>query len=96
MGKAAKEHRKKIAKRNAKIQQKKSAMQKAFDTLLKAQMDQVLNKENTKIELSGKTMEFEILEDRIVDDVVQLQLNPEESAKINKEFKEQPTEEEQQ
>ena len=70
MGKKAKEHRKKVAKRNAKIQQKKSAMQKAFDTLLKAQMDQVLNKENTKIELSGKTMEFEILEDNIPDSIL--------------------------
>ena len=37
MGKKAKEHRKKVAARNAKINQKKSAMQKTFDLLLKNQ-----------------------------------------------------------
>ena len=40
MGKKAKEHRKKVAARNAKISQKKSAMQKAFDIIIK-QLDQM-------------------------------------------------------
>ena len=37
MGKAAKEHRKKVAKRNKKIKQEKSGMQKAFDLLIQQQ-----------------------------------------------------------
>ena len=95
MGKKAKEHRKKVAARNAKLKQQKSAMQKAFDALLKAQMDEMINKENTKVSVGDKKMDFEILgeiEDR--QDVVRLSLDPEESAKINKEFEEElPTEE---
>ena len=95
MGKKAKEHRKKVAKRNAKIKQQKSAMQKAFDKLLKAQMDEMISKENTQVSVGDKKMDFEILgeiEDK--QDVVRLSLDPEESAKINKEFEEElPTEE---
>lgn len=95
MGKKAKEHRKKVAARNAKLKQQKSAMQKAFDALLKAQMDEMINKENTKVSVGDKKMDFEILgeiEDR--QDVVRLSLDPEESAKINKEFEEELTTEE--
>ena len=39
MGKRAKEHRKKVAKRNATIAQKKSGMQKAFDLLIQQQLE---------------------------------------------------------
>lgn len=95
MGKEAKKHRAKVAKRNAKIKQQKSAMQKAFDKLLKAQMDEMISKENTQVSVGDKKMDFEILgeiEDK--QDVVRLSLDPEESAKINKEFEEElPTEE---
>ena len=38
MGKAAKEHRKKVAKRNARLAQQKSGMQKAFDMLIQEQL----------------------------------------------------------
>ena len=41
MGKAAKEHRKKVAKRNAKIKQEKAGMQKAFDMLLQQQLEKL-------------------------------------------------------
>jgi hypothetical protein len=96
MGKAAKEHRKKVAKRNANIKQQKSAMQKAFDTLLKAQMDEMISKENTQVNVGDKNMDFEVLGEIEGEkkDVVRFNLNPEELAKINKEFEEtQPTEE---
>ena len=70
-------------------------MQKAFDKLLKAQMDEMISKENTQVSVGDKKMDFEILgeiEDK--QDVVRLSLDPEESAKINKEFEEElPTEE---
>jgi hypothetical protein len=37
MGKKAKEHRKKVAKRNARVQQQKTGMQKAFEKLIEEQ-----------------------------------------------------------
>jgi hypothetical protein len=99
MGKAAKEHRKKVAKRNVKIKQQKSAMQKVFDTLLKAQTDEMINKDNTKVQLGENDYNFEVLgevNDTPKEEGFKLNLDAEESAKINKEFEEQPTDEEQQ
>jgi hypothetical protein len=99
MGKAAKEHRKKVAKRNVKIKQQKSAMQKVFDTLLKAQTDEMINKDNTKVQLGENDYNFEVLgevDDTPKEEGFKLNLDAEESAKINKEFEEQPTDEEQQ
>jgi hypothetical protein len=92
MGKAAKEHRKKVAKRNAKIKQQKSAMQKAFDALLKAQTDEMLNNENTKVTLGDKDLNFEVLGEvgQETQTGIRLNLDPEESSKINKEFEEDP------
>ena len=98
MGKAAKAHRQKVAKRNAKIKQQKSAIQKAFDTLLKAQMDEMINKDNTKVQLGENDYNFEVLgevNDTPKEEGFKLNLDAEESAKINKEFEEQPTEEQQ-
>jgi hypothetical protein len=99
MGKAAKEHRKKVAKRNVKIKQQKSAMQKVFDTLLKAQTDEMINKDNTKVQLGENDYNFEVLgevDDTPKEEGFKLNLDAEESAKINKEFEEQPTDEDQQ
>ena len=100
MGKQAKEHRKKVAKRNAKIKQQKSAMQRAFDALLKAQTDEMLAKENLNVQVGDKNLDFEIIGDIQPEMEVEKQtgfrinLDPEESAKINKEFEEElPTEE---
>jgi sRNA-binding protein len=100
MGKAAKEHRAKVAKRNEKIKQQKSAMQRAFDALLKAQTDEMLEKENLNVKAGEKNLDFEILGDIQPEVQVEQQsgfrinLDAEESAKINKEFEEtQPTEE---
>jgi len=99
MGKAAKEHRKKVAKRNVKIKQQKSAMQKVFDTLLKAQTDEMINKDNTKVQLGENDYNFEVLgevDDTPKEEGFTLNLDAEESAKINKEFEEQPKDEDQQ
>lgn len=95
MGKKAKEHRQKVAKRNAKIKQQKSAMQKAFDALLKAQVEEFKNKENAQVKLGDKDLNFEVLEEEILEEQggVRLFINPSESEKINKEFEEeQPVE----
>ena len=93
MGKKAKEHRKKVAKRNATIKQKKSAMQKAFDMLIQQQLEK-MKEQDVKVESNGQEMNFEIVEDKYVDHAFKFTPNDEESAKINKQFEEElPTEE---
>ena len=85
MGKAAKEHRKKVAKRNAKIKQEKAGMQKAFDMLLQQQLEKLKNDEMTAM-VGDQEVKMELVEDKIVDHAFKFTPNEEESAKINKEF----------
>lgn len=89
MGKAAKAHRAKVAKRNKRIAQEKSGMQKAFDLLLKEQLSKLDAEKEIAVELGDQSLNFEVMEDRIVDHAFKFQPNPEESSKINKEFEEQ-------
>jgi hypothetical protein len=93
MGKAAKEHRKKVAKRNEKIKQKKSGMQKAFDLLLQQQIEN-MKEEQLKAQAGDSDLNFEIVEERTVDHAFNFVPNEEESNKINKEFEEEQVEEE--
>jgi hypothetical protein len=92
MGKNAKEHRKKVAKRNARIKQQKSGMQKAFDMLIQQQLEQLKNDE-LKAKVGDQEINMEIVEDRVVDHAFSFIPNEEESAKINKEFDEPQVEE---
>jgi hypothetical protein len=93
MGKAAKEHRKKVAKRNEKIKQQKSGMQKAFDMLLQQQIEN-MKEEQLKAQVGDNDLNFEVVEERAVDHAFSFVPNEEESAKINKEFEEEQVEEE--
>ena len=93
MGKAAKEHRKKVAKRNAKIKQQKSGMQKAFDMLLQQQIEN-MKEEQLKAQVGDNDLNFEVVEERTVDHAFSFVPNEEESAKINKEFEEEQVDEE--
>jgi hypothetical protein len=95
MGKAAKEHRKKVAKRNAKIKQEKSGMQKAFDMLIQQQIESRRAEENLKAQVGEQDLNFTVVEDKQIDHAFSFTPNEEESAKINKEFEEEeiPTEE---
>jgi hypothetical protein len=88
MGKAAKEHRKKVEKRNAKIKQQKSGMQKAFDMLLKQQLEK-LKEEDLTAQVGGQDIKMEVVEDRVIDDAFSFIPNEEESEKINKEFEDE-------
>ena len=92
MGKAAKEHRKKVAKRNAKIKQEKAGMQKAFDMLLQEQLEKLKNDEMTAM-VGDQEVKMELVEDKLVDHAFKFTPNEEESAKINKEFEEPVVEE---
>jgi hypothetical protein len=85
MGKAAKAHRKKVEKRNAKIKQQKSGMQKAFDMLLKQQLEN-LKEEELKAQVGEQDIKMEVVDDRVIDHAFSFIPNAEESEKINKEF----------
>ena len=93
MGKKAKEHRQKVAKRNARIAQEKSGMQKAFDMLLQQQIEN-MKEEQLKAQVGDIDLNFEVVEERAVDHAFSFVPNEEESAKINKEFEEEQVEEE--
>lgn len=86
MGTKKKEHRKKVEKRNLKIKQQKSAMQKTFDLLMKQQIDNMSNEENFKAKIGDQDLNFEVVEDRVIDGSFNFVPNEEESLKINKEF----------
>ena len=85
MGKRAKEHRAKVAKRNARIKQEKTAMQKAFDKLLQEQLEKLKSEEMTAM-VGDQEVKMEMVEDRVIDHAFKFIPNAEESAKINKEF----------
>ena len=86
MGKKDKEHRAKVAKRNAKVKEQKSGMQKAFDLLMKQQIDAMANEENLKAQIGDQELNFEVVEEKTIDHAFKFTPNEEESQKINKEF----------
>lgn len=92
MGKKAKEHRKKVAKRNARLAQQKSGMQKAFDMLIQQQLEK-LKEDELKAQVGEQELNMSIVEDKIVEHAFKFTPNPEESAKINKEFEDVTIEE---
>lgn len=53
MGKAKKEHRKKVAARNQRLKSQQNAMQKLFNESMKAQLEEL--KKQREAEMSGET-----------------------------------------
>ena len=92
MGKKAKEHRKKVAKRNVKLAQQKSGMQKAFDMLIQEQLNK-LKEEELSAQVGDQKLDMSVVEEKIVEHAFKFTPNPEESAKINKEFEDTQIEE---
>jgi len=86
MGKEEKKHRAKVAKRNAKVKEQKSGMQKAFDLLMKQQIDAMANEENLRAQIGDQELNFEVVEEKTIDHAFKFTPNEEESQKINKEF----------
>ena len=70
MGKKDKEHRAKVAKRNKRINQEKSGMQKAFDKLMEEQIQKLKNNEGLNVDLSGSTVPFEVFDKDHLDSIV--------------------------
>jgi len=71
MGKKAKEHRAKVAKRNKRIAQEKSGMQKAFDKLMEEQILKLKNGDGLNVDLSGSTMPFEVFDKNYLDSIAE-------------------------
>ena len=63
-------------------------MQKAFDLLMKQQIDAMANEENLKAQIGDQDLNFEVVEERTIDHAFKFIPNEEESQKINKEFEE--------
>jgi hypothetical protein len=70
MGKKDKEHRSKVAKRNKRINQEKSGMQKAFDKLMEEQIQKLKTNEGLNVDLSGSTIPFEVFDKDQLDSIV--------------------------
>jgi len=70
MGKKDKEHRAKVAKRNKRVNQEKSGMQKAFDKLMEEQIEKLKNNEGLNVDLSGGTIPFEVFDKDHLDSIV--------------------------
>jgi hypothetical protein len=85
MGKAAKAHRQKVAKRNARIKQERSGMQKAFDLLMKNQLEMLENKD-MNVKVGDQEMGFEVVEERQVDHAFQYQPNPDASHLVAQQY----------
>ena len=65
MGKKAKEHRRKVAKRNARLQQEKNIFNKAYQAAMEAKMAEIkekfanLSEEEVNIALNNEIVEVE-------------------------------------
>ena len=70
MGKRDKEHKAKVAKRNKRISQEKSGMQKAFDKLMEDQIQKLKNGDGLNVNLSNNTVPFEVFEKDELDSIV--------------------------
>lgn len=62
MGKKAKEHRRKVAKRNQRISEEKGKMQRQFNNLLKQEMEKLQNAEDLNVQVGDKPVEFSIVD----------------------------------
>ena len=93
MGKAAKAHRAKVQKRNRKMAQERSGMQKAFDLIMKNQMDLLENKDELNVSVGNQEMGFEVIEEKQIDHAFQYTQNPDASKLISQQFQDQTVEE---
>ena len=75
MGKKAKEHRAKVAKRNKRIAQEKSGMQKAFDKLMEEQIQKLKTNNELNVESSEGSIPFEIFDKDQLDSIVNFKEN---------------------
>jgi hypothetical protein len=73
MGKRAKEHRKKVVKRNQKIAAEKTKMQRVFNKLLEEQMEKFKESENLNVQIGDKPVEFSVVDGTEIEDVTPIE-----------------------
>jgi hypothetical protein len=73
MGKRAKEHRKKVAKRNQKIAAEKTKMQRVFNKLLEEQMEKFKEGEELGVQVGDKPLEFSVVDPNEIEDVTPIE-----------------------
>lgn len=76
MGKKAKEHRKKVAKRNQRISQQRYSAQNALTKLMK-EMALKKDAENITIESGGKEVPFEVITEPMISGIKGFELSDE-------------------
>ena len=67
---------------------KKSGMQKIFDKMIQEQLNK-MKEEESKVGNEATQMDFQVVEDRVIENAFKFTPNDEESAKINKQFEEE-------
>lgn len=69
MGKKAKEHRKKVQARNARIKAEQNKMKKMYTEMFNKQMEEMKSKlgEDLKIESNGQEVPFEIINETVTE-----------------------------
>lgn len=85
MGKKEKLHRKKVLARNEKIKAEKKKLQKVYSDYMTSMIEK-MKEDDLKVDLKGQELNFEVVEDRVIDNSFQFIPNQSESVKINKEF----------
>jgi hypothetical protein len=85
MGKKEKLHRKKVLARNEKIKAEKKKLQKVYSDYMTSMMEK-MKEDDLKVDLKGQELNFEVVEDRVVENSFQFKPNPSESSKITSEF----------
>ena len=63
MGKRAKAHKAKVLKRNNRLKQEKSKLQKLFDNLIKANMNGEATGEDLNVVANDTNLNFEVVEE---------------------------------
>jgi hypothetical protein len=62
MGKKAKEHRAKVAKRNQRVSQEKSKMQKAFDKIFADQLEKIKQNDGLEVKVGDTPVTFNVVD----------------------------------
>jgi hypothetical protein len=73
MGKAKKEHRAKVVKRNQRIAEEKGKMQRAFNKLLQEQMEKFQENEELNVQVGDQPVQFSVVDPNEVENTIDIE-----------------------
>jgi hypothetical protein len=73
MGKAKKEHRAKVVKRNQRIAEEKGKMQRAFNKLLQEQMEKFQENEELNVQVGDQPVQFSVVDPNEVENTINIE-----------------------